>query len=126
MTAATYFTLLAAGRVLLGLLPVVAASATSRILGFPEAQDNPTARLMARLFGVRDIGLGALVLMNLLDPSGLRRALWLNLAMDLGDAVMISVPLVRRQGIDRAAGLCLLFALGGAVAWLLGLFVVAP
>ncbi len=112
-----YLVALAVGRFAIGLAPIVAARASSRLLGFPEAHDNATARLMARLFGVRDIGLGAIVLVNLGDADALRRALWLNLAMDLGDALMITIPLLRRQGIDRAATLSLVFALGGAIAW---------
>ena len=31
----------------------------TRMLGFPASHDNPTARLMGRFFGVRDIGLVA-------------------------------------------------------------------
>ncbi len=109
------------GRLLIGLAPIVAASTTSRLLAFPSAHDNATARLMARWFGVRDIGLGALVVMFLGDASGLRKVLWLNLVTDLCDAAMIAVPLVRRQGIDRAALLCLVFACGGALSWTLAL-----
>lgn len=124
MTAFYWF--LAVGRVLIGLAPIVAAKPSSRLLGFPEAHDNPTARLMGRLFGVRDIGLGALVVMSLGDPVALRRAFWLNLAMDLGDAAVIGVPLARRQGIDRAAALSLCAALGGAVCWALALTAFAP
>jgi hypothetical protein len=117
----TFLSALAIGRFILGLAPIVASAQASRLLGFPAEHDNPTARLMARLFGVRDIGLGAIVLANLGDPDALRRALWLNLAMDLGDALMIAIPLVRRQGIDRAAALSLGFALGGAAAWSIAL-----
>ncbi len=109
------------GRLLIGLAPIVAASTTSRLLAFPEAHDNATARLMARWFGVRDIGLGALVVTFLDDASALRKVLWLNLVTDLCDAVIIAVPLVRRQGIDRAALLCLVFACGGALSWTLAL-----
>lgn len=116
-----YLIALCVARVIIGLAPIVAARASSRLLGFPDAHDNATARLMGRLFGVRDIGLGAIVVMNLGDPVALRKALWLNLAMDLGDALMIAIPLVRRQGIDRAARLSLMFALGGATAWIVAL-----
>lgn len=121
MELPTFLTALALGRFVLGLAPIVAPAQASRLLGFPAEHDNPTARLMARLFGVRDIGLGAIVLADLGDPAALRRALWLNLAMDLGDALMIAVPLARRQGIDRAAALSLGFALGGAAAWSIAL-----
>jgi hypothetical protein len=121
VSVSIYLVALAVGRFLLGLAPIVAARPASRLLGFPEAHDNATARLMGRLFGVRDIGLGAIVLANLADPAALRRALWLNLAMDLADATMIMIPLARRQGIDRPARLSLAFALGGAAAWIVAL-----
>lgn len=126
MTLTTFATLLSVMRFAIGLAPIVAASVTSRLLGFPAEHDNATARLMARLFGVRDIGLGAIVLMNLSDPIALRKAFFLNLAMDLGDAAMISIPLLRRQGINRAAGLSLCFALGGASAWVIALTAFHP
>jgi hypothetical protein len=116
-----YLYALAVMRCLIGLAPIVAATTSSRLLGFPAAHDNPTARLMARLFGVRDVGLGAFVVVALGDAPALRHALWINLFMDLGDAVMIAVPLARRQGIDRAAALSLAFALGGATAWVIAL-----
>lgn len=121
MNLSTWALLLAAMRVAIGLAPIVAAGPTSRLLGFPAAHDNATARLMARWFGVRDVGLGALVVIFLNEPAALRRVLWFNLAMDAGDAVMIAIPLARRQGIDRAALLSLTFALGGAVAWTIAL-----
>lgn len=121
MTLTTYATLLAVMRFAIGLAPIVAAKRTSKLIGFPDAHDNPTARLMARWFGVRDAGLGAAVLMFLDDPAALRKVFLLNLAMDVGDATMLAVPLVRRQGIDRAAAVSLVFALGGATAWIVAL-----
>ena len=41
-----------------------------------------------------------------------------NAAMDAGDLVSILVPLVKRQGIDRAALTSAAFALSGGFAWL--------
>jgi hypothetical protein len=122
MSLTVYLVALAVGRFALGLAPIVAARPAARLLGFPDAHDNATARLMGRFFGGRDIGLGAIVLVNLGDPAALRRALWLNLAMDLCDSTMIAIPLVRRQGIDRPAGLSLVLALGGAAAWVAALW----
>ena len=43
-----------------------AAGLSARLLGFPAHHDNATTRLMARWFGVRDIGLGVLVFWVLL------------------------------------------------------------
>lgn len=107
------------GRIALGLAPFVAPEATSRLLGFPRAHDTPTARLMARFFGVRDIGLGVLAFYALRHPEAAGFLFLFNAAMDLGDLIATAVPLVRRQGIDRAALMSAGFAATGGVLWLL-------
>ncbi len=109
---------LASMRVAIGLAPMVAATRTSQLLGFPASHNNPTARLMGRLFGVRDIGLGVVALGAVFGHVSLPFALLFNAAMDSGDAVMISIPLIRRQGIDRAAIASLGLAAMGGSAWL--------
>jgi hypothetical protein len=106
------------GRILLGLAPFVAAARSSRLLGFPEGHDNATARLMARFFGVRDVGLGVLVFWALAHPEALPFILVFNALMDFGDLSAIAIPLVRRQGIDRAALASVAFALPAGLAWL--------
>lgn len=106
------------GRIILGLAPFVAASASSRLLGFPQSHDNATARLMARLFGVRDIGLGVLVFYGLKHPDSLGFLVLFNAITDFGDLVAISIPLARRQGIDRAALASAAFALPAGLGWL--------
>jgi hypothetical protein len=106
------------GRILLGLTPFVAAGPSSRLLGFPAQHDNPTARLMARWFGVRDVGLGVLVFWALRHPETLPFVLLFNAAADFGDLFAIAIPLVKRQGIDRAAFVSSCFALPAGVAWI--------
>lgn len=106
------------GRVALGLIPFVAAKRSAALLGFPLAHDTPTTRLMARFFGVRDVGLGLLVFYALGHPASLLFILGFNALMDFGDLIAISIPLVKRQGIDRAAWTSVAFALPAAVAWL--------
>lgn len=108
---------MALGRIALGVAPFVAAGPASRLLGFPETHDNPTSRLMSRLFGVRDIGLGVLALWGLRHPEALPFVLLFNAFMDAGDLVAIGIPLVKRQGIDRAALASALFALVGGLGW---------
>jgi hypothetical protein len=111
-------TAMSLGRIALGVAPFLAAGPSARLLGFPAGHDTPTTRLMARFFGVRDIGLGVLALWALRNPEALPFALAFNAAMDAGDLVAAAIPLVRRQGIDRAAiGSALLGAFGGT-AWL--------
>lgn len=113
------------GRVLLGLAPFVAAGTVSSLLGFPPAHDTPTARLMARWFGVRDVGLGVLVFWALTVPTTLPFILLFQALTDFADAIAIAIPLVRRQGIDRAAWSSLAFALPAGLAWLAVFAVVA-
>jgi hypothetical protein len=106
------------GRILLGLMPFVMARRGSILLGFPEAHDTPTTRLMARLFGVRDVGLGVLVFYALGHPAVLPFVILFNALTDFGDLFAILIPLVRRQGIDRAAWSSAAFAAPAGVAWL--------
>lgn len=106
------------GRVLIGLAPFVSAGGAARLLGLPAAHDTPTARLMARWFGVRDAGLGVLVFWALAHPEALRFVLLFNALTDLGDLLAIGVPLARRQGIDRAAIASAAFALPAGLGWL--------
>ena len=106
------------GRILLGLAPFVAAETSSKLLGFPQDHDNPTARLMGRFFGVRDIGLGVLVFHALQHPEDLPFVLLFNAFTDFGDLVAIGIPLAKRQGIDRAALGSAAFALPAGIAWL--------
>lgn len=108
---------MALGRIALGIAPFVAAGPASRMLGFPASHDNATSRLMGRLFGVRDVGLGVLALWALQHPEALPFVLLFNAAMDAGDLVAISIPLFKRQGIDRAAVASALFALFGGLGW---------
>jgi len=107
------------GRIALGLAPFIAAGPSSRLLGFPASHDTATARLMGRFFGVRDIGLGVLAFWGLRHPEALPFVMLFNAFMDLGDLVSIAIPLVKRQGIDRAAALSAMFAFTGGAAWLI-------
>jgi hypothetical protein len=115
----------AAGRLAIGLAPFVAAGPAAAALGFPAAHDTPTARLMARLFGVRDAGLGVLALAAAAGTVPVGFAVLFNLGHDLADAVAAAVPLVGRHGIDRGALTSLGFALVGASAWV-ALYAVLP
>ncbi len=106
------------GRVVLGLAPFVAAASSTRLLGFPPEHDNATARLMARFFGVRDVGLGVLIFHGASHTAELPFLVLFNALTDFGDLLAISIPLVRRQGIDRAALGSAAFALPAGLAWL--------
>jgi uncharacterized protein YjeT (DUF2065 family) len=106
------------GRILIGLAPFVAAGTASRMLRFPSAHDSPTTRLMARLFGVRDIGLGVLVFYALAHPEAAMFLFLFNACMDAGDLFSTGIPLVGRHGIDRAAVASSAFAFTGGLGWI--------
>jgi hypothetical protein len=108
---------MAIGRMIIGLAPFVAFSAGARLLGFPTQHDSPTTRLTSRLFGVRDVGLGVLVFYGLRVPTILPFVIVFNAVTDLADLVAITIPLVRREGIDRAAGRSAAFAITGGLGW---------
>lgn len=110
--------LFSAMRVVLGLAPIIAAGPASRLLGFPAEHDNATSRLMGRLFGVRDIGLGVIGFAGLQGVVPLGFALLFNAVHDVGDAMVIAAPLIGRHGIDRAAGQSLALAVLGSLCWL--------
>jgi len=112
-------TVMGVGRILLGVAPFIAAGPASRLLGFPAAQDSPTARLMGRFFGVRDVGLGVLAFYAMKNPSSLTFILLFNACMDAGDLVSTAIPLARRQGIDRAALSSAACATIGGLSWIL-------
>lgn len=105
-------------RIALGLAPLFFPGPASRLLGFPKEHDTATARLMGRLFGVRDVGLGLLAFYGAAHPELLDIMCLFQAAMDGGDLLSIAVPLVRRQGIDRAAIGAAAFAAIGGASWL--------
>jgi hypothetical protein len=118
-TLSIVLTAMAMMRIVLGVAPFLVAGLATRLLGFPREQDSPTARLMARFFGVRDFGLGVLVFYALRHPAILPFVLVFNAAMDGGDFVSASIPLVGRHGIDRAALLSGAMAGTAGIAWLI-------
>lgn len=91
---------MALGRIALGIAPFVAAGPASRTLGFPASHDNATSRLMGRLFGVRDVGLGVLALWALQHPEALASSTvgdalrqWVRYLNLLDDAVLVTLEL---------------------------------
>ena len=116
--ATTLLVAMGLARILIGLVPFVATTHALRALAVPVSHDNPTGRLMARLFGMRDIGLGVLVFWATTLPEALGFVLLFNAATDFGDAGSALVPLVKRQGIDRAAGFTTALAGSAGLLWL--------
>lgn len=105
-------------RFAIGLLPFVAMRPLGRRLGFPEAEICATSTLFARMFGVRDVGLGAILLLGLHHPEWLAAAFLGNAACDACDGVSLVVSLLRREPI---AGPARWFLLSASVGVTLGL-----
>jgi hypothetical protein len=108
---------MAIGRVVIGAAALLAPGPTSKLLGFPRDHDNATARLMGRLFGVRDVALGVLVWRFKDDQEVAPWAYRFNAAIDAGDAASIAIAVAGRQGIDRGALSSAVPALGAAFSW---------
>jgi hypothetical protein len=117
MTTSAIIVAMGVARALLGGASILAPSPCARLLGFPPGSDTPTARIFARLFGVRNIGLGVLVAYGVAHRELLGFMLLFNAAIDIFDLGAIAVPIVRRQGINRAAWSMVAFALPAALAW---------
>ena len=84
---------------LVGLTPGTAL----KLFGLPEEVDTPALRYVGRIFGIRNAILGVMLWEARKDPAQLERMATLNAVTEAVDAVSASVPLVRRQGIDRTA-----------------------
>ena len=107
---------LAQARILIGAAAFVAPKLSARLFAFPPEHDNGSARTMARLFGVRDIGLGTLALHLADDPKISRQLHRVIACVDGGDAAAGLVALARREGVDRGAlGLVLVATFAAAI-----------
>ncbi len=109
----------AVGRVIIGAAAIVAPGQFSRLLGFPAAHDNATARVMGRLFGIRDIALGVQVWQAAENPTRLAELAGHNAMVDAGDAAILVGAMITRKGIARAAMSSLTPAVAGFIAWIL-------
>jgi len=105
-------------RTVIGLAPLVAAGASARLLGFPASEDTATARVMGRLFGVRDIGLGVMIAWAVPRPELWIPLILLNVLTDFGDLSAFVVGLQGRPDLRRALGTCAVIAGLAVAAWI--------
>jgi hypothetical protein len=90
-----------------------------RMFGAPDAMDNAAVRVTARLFGIRNIMLGAWVLAVVdRDPAERRLCYQLNAVVDGVDLGILAVGAITDRRMTRAAVMG--WALGTSVlmAWL--------
>lgn len=81
---------LGAGRVAFGAVMVAAPRSFLVATRNPNDQITDTARLLARMLGLRDVVLGIYLLRRIGDPDALRSAALLNAASDGGDFVSLA------------------------------------
>jgi hypothetical protein len=100
---------LSLGRIAIGVGSIASPSLTARVFGL-SPDDNPQLGYFARMFGVREIALGALTLLAK-GPS--RRAMVLaGIAVDGGDAATGAIGLARKEIPALAGGMLIAAALG--------------
>lgn len=102
---------LSLGRIAIGVGSIVAPAPTARVFGLRPAE-NPQLPYFARMFGVREIALGALTLMATGDVR--RTLVRAGVAVDGGDAVTGIIGLARKEFPLLAGGMLVAAALGAA------------
>jgi len=104
-------------RIVVGLNGVV-PSVGSHVFGAPPEQMTHAARLLARIFGIRNIVLGSWALM-MRDASTdeRRRCLQLNMAVDIADLTVV-VPAIARRELRRTAIMSTLLGTSAMLGWL--------
>ncbi|MGI8631385.1 MAG: DUF4267 domain-containing protein [Solirubrobacterales bacterium] len=109
---------LGAGRIAIGAFAFAAPKTLLGQWGFPAAESGPTAEVLARLVGIRDIALGAATLAVLDDRESLAGIAALGAGVDVGDTVGSAMS--AGQGLGKVAGGTAAVALPAAVAgaWL--------
>jgi hypothetical protein len=100
---ATFTRTMVIERVVVGALVGLTPGLAVKLFGLPPESDTPLVRYVGRIFGIRNAVLGAMLWEARDDPARLERLATLNALAEGVDAVSASLPLVRRQGIDRAA-----------------------
>jgi hypothetical protein len=99
----TLTTTMVVERVVVGALVGLTPGLTVKLFGLPPEADTPLVRYVGRIFGIRNAVLGAMLWEARGDAARLERLATLNAVTEAVDAVSATVPLVRRQGMDRVA-----------------------
>lgn len=112
-------TRIAVVRIVVGTLGLLANRPVQRAFGLPARHDTPTARALARLFGVRNVALGVWALSVRDDSADVRRRCYeLNAAVDVADVAVLLWPVLRRQGLARFGITSALLGTSATLTWL--------
>jgi hypothetical protein len=106
------------GRVAIGIATVLVPGIALRMMGLPRDHDNASARMMARLFGVREIALGAAVIAMVQSTPRQPKLYALNAGVDAGDAAVLGLSLAGGNGVSRAALGSMAVAVPVTATWL--------
>lgn len=106
-------------RICVGSIVVGAPRQAQRIFGLPKEQDSAAVRLLSRLFGIRNITLGAWAV-AVRDRSAKERRLCyqINAAVDAADLVVLAAAGIRRQGLLRPVIMSSILGSSALLAWL--------
>lgn len=108
----------AGARIAIGALLLLAPGLGRRVFGIPDNQDNGSLRLLARLFGVRNVVLGTWALMARDQEAEQRRVCYqLNAVVDGVDVVALAVAGITGEGLVQAAIMGGLLGTSELLAW---------
>jgi hypothetical protein len=89
------------------------------LYGVNGEHDNATARAVGRLFGIRNVVIGAWTLKNRdADLNTRRRWYRINALIDAADVAIVAWPLLRRQGTGRLSISSAALGTSAAVGWI--------
>jgi len=115
-------TAMSGARAAVGVAAIASPGLTSALMGFPKGHDTATARMIGRLFGIREIALGAYTAAQVQADPVRPDVYLLNAAVDMGDAAVCALTLLGRRGVGRAAAgsFALAVPFAAAFLWLRG------
>jgi hypothetical protein len=109
-------------RMIIGGSTLLAAGMTGLaklVYGLNPEHDNATARALGRLFGIRNLVIGAWTLKNRdADLDTRRRWYAINALIDIVDVSIFALPLLRRQGTARLSITSGALGSSAALGWL--------
>ena len=95
----------------------LATGVAARVFGAPPDQVTPTARMVTRLFGIRNVALGAWTLaVREASAEEQRRCFQVNAAVDIADVVVLA-PYLLRADLRRAAFLACALGISATLGW---------
>jgi len=106
-------------RMIIGASAILGNSLVQLLYGFPRRHDNPSARTLARAFGIRNVVIGAWTLKNRdADLESRRNWYRVNALIDAVDVAAFMLPLLRRQGTTRLSLSAGAVGTAAALAWI--------